>query len=312
MLFHLDRRPVIFGRQVLPCQLLTVIVVCLLVRVPSSTAKLFKASSDDGRHVMALVDVQFTLRLTAHKDGQQVGFKELTENDIFYTQFEYNKLPMKLKLAFNEVFREYGFFTLRMFHNLDNTVSLGLDFDLCPDRMFKKVHSELDQVTFGAFGYKHPNIGDASKSFLCNRTEKIILRKTSVKSDSYKYSVNLETKYFHFQAFTVEDGNFSPEPPTSCEGRDPTPEPSRDPSRDPSPEPSRDPSRDPSQDPSPEPTRESGPGDSNPSIIIVAGSVGGCIVLLALIGLVVMLVVRYRRQHLGLLTTTYVTQIISN
>ncbi|GFS05094.1 hypothetical protein ElyMa_006512600 [Elysia marginata] len=257
MLFHLDRRPVSFTRQ-----LLKMIVVLLLVMVPSSTARLFKARSKDTGNIVALLDVEFTLRLTAEKGGQQIGLKQLTENDVYQTGLrEFNKYWMEQYFFFKEPMGRSGVLALTIFHNLGDTVSLNLNFDLFPDNMFERVHSELDRVTFAAFGSEQVNIGDVGKSYLCKRTEKIPFEKTSKKSDSYKYSVNLETKYFHFQAFTVQDGKFSPEPPTSCEGRDPS------------------------------------PGDSNPSIAIIAGSVAGGVVLLALIVLVVVLVVRYKRRQ---------------
>ncbi|GFR83445.1 hypothetical protein ElyMa_000649600 [Elysia marginata] len=259
MLFQRGSRNGFSMRYFLSCQLLNVAMILLLAIAPGSEARrFFQIRSKATGEIVVLLDVEFTLSLTAHKDGQEVGKKQLTEQDIAQVRlFEF--ATRLVYLDFGQRDRKsavltYGFYRFKS----PDKVGLSRFFELFPDVMFDKVESKLAGINFQDPGSTLADLGDTDKSYLCNRTQRIPFHKTSKEKDGYEYSVDLETTYFHSQAFTCpQDGKFSPGAPTVC----PRPDNSR-----------------------------------SVPVAIIAGSVAGGVVLMALIAAILVWAVRYRRR----------------
>ena len=235
------------------------LLLCLSL-LPFAPARIFSATSKYTEAVVVLMDVNFSLTVTAQNYNDTLQSKTLTERDVMEVDLHesasgnLNLIKLVFEADNSRVAGDLGYHFLR--YDLQNIVTLTRNFNLFPAVMFPDMGPTLRPVFFHEPGHTPLNLGDASKSYLCEFTESVSLTEVSTHKDNYTYSATLETSHFHAQAFHVRRARFSSDPPTVC-------------------------------DP---------PSGSN-HVAVIAGVLVGSIAVLGFIVLVVFLLVKYSRRE---------------
>lgn len=170
--------------------------------------------------VSVIMDLDFNMTLTVSKQGELLESVQLTDKQIVEPELSLLNIT-----SFKYVYLNYGSSetACQLVYSFDKmftrSVMMRREFWLRPSHLFKKIQSPLFEIQFNVNNPDKVDIGSSTKSYLCNETETVSFEKTDDREDGYRYTITLETHYFHVQAWNLNNKKeFSPEPPTLCQG----------------------------------------------------------------------------------------------
>ncbi|KAK3759565.1 hypothetical protein RRG08_009751 [Elysia crispata] len=194
-------------------QPLSGILLLLLLSVPSAACRLFSARSRRSGEVIVMMDIRFTINVSVGRGGQELDSKRFLETDVkSFNLYETRKNLLQFDLVFGgKRGKDAGFLKYR-FHRQEeeSQISYMLRFAMKPDVMFRNLTHPLPVIEFMDPYLYSKYIGYADMSFKRDKNETIIFKLDTKEREGYSYYAEMETTYFHVQAFGMRHGEFGP------------------------------------------------------------------------------------------------------
>ncbi|GFS02002.1 hypothetical protein ElyMa_004595800 [Elysia marginata] len=181
------------------------IIIILSCVVPRAVSAVLKVRDGDGA-VCMLVDANFTIQVTANKDGQSVRQTSLED----FTLNQGRCGDSTATLSMNSTVGEDTSFQFE-FKKVGISVNLRYRLSFFPADLFPKLPGQSD---FAYKGYisKERRISSYKSSFKCTTEHSTQLTYDPASTSDegpYKFTVQLTMKNIRVQAFNVKDGKFS-------------------------------------------------------------------------------------------------------
>ncbi|GFR58953.1 V-type proton ATPase subunit S1-like protein [Elysia marginata] len=188
------------------CLLLRAVII-ILSCVSCGVSAMLELRDSNG-DVCMLVDANFSILVTAKKDGDAVRQTTLENFNLQQGGCDdaLATLVMNCTVGENTMFRF-------VFNKVGISVKLVYSFSFYPSDLFPELPGQKD-YTYKGYISKGRRISSDKSSFKCNteQTTQLTYDPASTPPDagSYTFSVQLTMRNIQVQAFNVKDGKFSP------------------------------------------------------------------------------------------------------